>query len=132
MDAGDPRSSSASSGSPTTCSARRWPTAGAAAAFLLGDAAHLTPPFIGQGMGAGLRDANNLAWKLAGVIHRALEPTALDSYELERKPHARTMITTAIGIGLAMTAEEPSGKRCEGWCSPEHTSSRASARHRRA
>ena len=52
--------------------ADRWRRGGV---FLLGDAAHLTPPFIGQGMGAGLRDANNLAWKLAGVIHRALEPT---------------------------------------------------------
>ena len=42
--------------------------------FILGDAAHLTPPFIGQGMGAGLRDAANLAWKIAGVHHGTLAP----------------------------------------------------------
>ena len=100
--------------------ADRWRRGGV---FLLGDAAHLTPPFIGQGMGSGLRDANNLAWKLAGVIHRTLEPSALDSYELERKPHARTMITTAIGIGLAMTGGGAAAERCEGWCFRRHTSS---------
>jgi 3-(3-hydroxy-phenyl)propionate hydroxylase len=71
--------------------------------FLLGDAAHLTPPFIGQGMGAGLRDAMNLAWKLAGVLHGDLPEAVLDSYETERKPHARQMIQLARGIGLAMT-----------------------------
>ncbi len=72
--------------------------------FLLGDAAHLTPPFIGQGMGAGLRDAMNVAWKLAGVITDDLSPSVLDTYELERKPHARTMIGLALGMGWAMTA----------------------------
>ncbi|MFI5507185.1 bifunctional 3-(3-hydroxy-phenyl)propionate/3-hydroxycinnamic acid hydroxylase [Mycobacterium sp. NPDC051804] len=72
--------------------------------FLLGDAAHLTPPFIGQGLGAGLRDAMNLAWKLAGVIAGELPPDALDSYEQERKPHARSMIRLALGVGWAMTA----------------------------
>jgi 3-(3-hydroxy-phenyl)propionate hydroxylase len=72
--------------------------------FLLGDAAHLTPPFIGQGMGAGLRDAMNLAWKLAGVIRGDLSTSVLDTYEQERKPHARTMITLALGMGWAMTA----------------------------
>jgi 3-(3-hydroxy-phenyl)propionate hydroxylase len=72
--------------------------------FLLGDAAHLTPPFIGQGMGAGLRDAMNLAWKLAGVITGDLSPGLLDTYEQERKPHARTMINLALGMGWAMTA----------------------------
>jgi 3-(3-hydroxy-phenyl)propionate hydroxylase len=72
--------------------------------FLLGDAAHLTPPFIGQGMGAGLRDAMNLAWKLAGVLNDDLSPSLLDTYEQERKPHARTMINLALGIGWAMTA----------------------------
>ncbi len=87
-------------------------------AFLLGDAAHLTPPFIGQGMGAGLRDANNLAWKLAGVVHGALEPTALDSYEVERRPHARAMISTAIGMGLAMTGGGAVGEALRGLVFP--------------
>jgi 3-(3-hydroxy-phenyl)propionate hydroxylase len=72
--------------------------------FLLGDAAHLTPPFIGQGMGAGLRDAMNLAWKLAGVLDATLPADILDSYEQERKPHARHMIRLALGVGRAMTA----------------------------
>lgn len=72
--------------------------------FLLGDAAHLTPPFIGQGLGAGLRDAMNLAWKLAGVINGSLPPRLLDTYQQERKPHARTMIHLAQSMGWAMTA----------------------------
>lgn len=71
--------------------------------FLLGDAAHLTPPFIGQGMGAGLRDAMNLAWKLAGVLEGTLPEQALGTYELERKPHAHAMIRLAKLVGAAMT-----------------------------
>ncbi len=72
--------------------------------FLLGDAAHLTPPFVGQGMGAGVRDAMNLAWKLAGVLDGTLGPDILDTYEQERKPHARKMIGLALMVGRAMTA----------------------------
>src|SRR6185437_9730737 len=72
--------------------------------FILGDAAHLTPPFIGQGMGAGLRDATNLAWKLAAAINGWLPETALDTYEQERIPHARYMIRYALAVGAAMTA----------------------------
>ena len=72
--------------------------------FLLGDAAHLTPPFIGQGLGAGLRDAVNLAWKLAAVVTGELPDMALDTYQQERKPHARAMIRLALGVGWAMTA----------------------------
>jgi 3-(3-hydroxy-phenyl)propionate hydroxylase len=72
--------------------------------FLLGDAAHLTPPFIGQGMGAGLRDAMNLAWKLAGALDGTLSADILDTYEQERKPHARSMIRLALGIGRCMTS----------------------------
>lgn len=72
--------------------------------FLLGDAAHLTPPFVGQGMGAGLRDAMNLAWKLAGVLTGTLPSDVLETYEQERKPHARHMIRLALAVGRAMTA----------------------------
>lgn len=71
--------------------------------FLLGDAAHLTPPFIGQGLCAGLRDAMNLSWKLAGVIGGHLPARVLDSYQRERKPHARAMIMLALMIGYSMT-----------------------------
>ena len=72
--------------------------------FLLGDAAHLTPPFVGQGLGAGLRDAANLAWKLAGVLDGSLSIALLDTYEQERRPHARHMIGLALGVGRSMTA----------------------------
>ena len=71
--------------------------------FILGDAAHLTPPFIGQGMGAGVRDAANLAWKIAGVHDGTLAADVLDTYELERKPHTRHMIRLALSVGWAMT-----------------------------
>ena len=71
--------------------------------FLPGDAAHLTPPFIGQGMGAGVRDAANLAWKLAGVLDGSLPEGLLDTYQAERKPHARALIRLARLVGMAMT-----------------------------
>ena len=71
--------------------------------FLLGDAAHLTPPFIGQGLAAGLRDADNLAWKLAYVLTGRAGPDLLDSYETERRPHARALIKKAVRVGWAMT-----------------------------
>ena len=80
--------------------ARRWRDR---RLFLLGDAAHLTPPFIGQGMGAGMRDALNLTWKLAGVLAASLPKSVLDTYQAERKPHATTMIRLAKLIGSAMT-----------------------------
>lgn len=78
--------------------------------LLLGDAAHLTPPFVGQGLGAGLRDAHNLAWKLAAVRRGALPEQALDSYQAERAPHVRELVWTAIGIGVAMSGGGAAGQ----------------------
>jgi 3-(3-hydroxy-phenyl)propionate hydroxylase len=74
--------------------------------FLLGDAAHQTPPFIGQGLGSGLRDVHNLVWKLALALRRTdqrADDLLLDSYQAERRPHARALIRLAVVAGWAMT-----------------------------
>ena len=67
--------------------------------FFLGDAAHMTPPFLAQGMCQGIRDAANLLWKLALVNRRMATSALLDSYEQERAPHVRqtTLVTKALG-----------------------------------
>ena len=67
--------------------------------FLLGDACHQTPPFMGQGMCAGIRDAANLAWKLALVRHAGAHDGLLDTYERERKPHVKTLVGFAKKAG---------------------------------
>jgi 3-(3-hydroxy-phenyl)propionate hydroxylase len=70
--------------------------------FLAGDAAHLMPPFAGQGMNSGVRDAQNIAWKIAAVVTNSLGPGLLDTYELERRSHAAQMIELAIRMGRVM------------------------------
>ncbi len=69
---------------------------------LHGDAAHLTPPFAGQGMNSGVRDATNYAWKLASVIKGELGPALLETYELERRMHAWALIEMATRMGRVM------------------------------
>lgn len=70
--------------------------------FLAGDACHLTPPFAGQGMNSGLRDAHNLAWKLAWVLARRAPPSLLETYEQERRDHVGAMIQLALRMGRIM------------------------------
>jgi 3-(3-hydroxy-phenyl)propionate hydroxylase len=71
--------------------------------FLAGDAAHITPPFAGQGLVSGLRDAANLAWKLAWAIEGRAAASILDSYDVERRPHATKMIDLARRAGFVIT-----------------------------
>jgi 3-(3-hydroxy-phenyl)propionate hydroxylase len=81
--------------------------------LIAGDAAHQTPPFMGQGMCAGIRDASNLAWKLEAVIRGAAPQSLLDSYESERSPHVREFIQTAVRLGgvIQTTDAEVAKKR---------------------
>ena len=89
--------------------------------LIAGDAAHLTPPFMGQGMCTGIRDAANLAWKLTEVLQHPQNHPLLASYQAERSSHAQAYIETAIQLGglinsmdreraLQMAHDQSSGK----------------------
>ncbi len=79
--------------------------------FLAGDAAHMTPPFMAQGMVGGLRDALNLAWKLRRVLASESPATLLDSYMQERQPHMRQTIVTAMELGRIICERDPERAR---------------------
>lgn len=76
-------------------------------AFLLGDAAHMMPPFAGQGLNSGIRDAANLSWKIADVLHDRLAPAALESYQKERKSHAAATVRLSQRLGRVVMSTNP-------------------------
>ena len=75
--------------------------------LLAGDAAHQTPPFAGQGMCAGIRDAANLAWKLGRIVRGQATPDILDTYQTEREPHVRATIGMAMMMGQTVCITDP-------------------------
>jgi 3-(3-hydroxy-phenyl)propionate hydroxylase len=79
--------------------------------FLAGDAAHMTPPFMAQGMCQGIRDAANLAWKLELVLAGKAGEALLDSYQAERRPHVRATTETAKGLGRIICELDPERAR---------------------
>ena len=79
--------------------AARWQ---AGRVFLAGDAAHQTPPFLGQGLNSGFRDAVNLGWKLPLVCAGTCHPGLLATYAAERDAHARDLVEWAVAVGKLM------------------------------
>jgi 3-(3-hydroxy-phenyl)propionate hydroxylase len=83
--------------------------------FLAGDAAHMQPPFLGQGMCQGIRDVANLAWKLGSVLRGEVTGPAaaalLDSYGAERKAHVRELTSRIKGIGAVICERDPAKAR---------------------
>lgn len=81
------------------------------ALLLAGDAAHQTPPFLGQGMCAAIRDAANLAWKLDAVVRGRASDHLLDTYESERAPHVHAFIDMAVKLGAIIQTTDPEAAR---------------------
>ncbi|MFW7348378.1 MAG: bifunctional 3-(3-hydroxy-phenyl)propionate/3-hydroxycinnamic acid hydroxylase [Pigmentiphaga sp.] len=75
--------------------------------FLAGDSAHLTPPFLGQGMCSGMRDAINLGWRLDLLLRNAASDELLQGYEEERKPHITQLIEIAMYLGKIICVADP-------------------------
>ncbi len=75
--------------------------------LLAGDAAHLMPPFLGQGLCSGMRDAGNLAWKLDLVLCEAAPDRLLDSYMQERRPHCAEIVAQSVEMGRLMCIVDP-------------------------
>jgi 3-(3-hydroxy-phenyl)propionate hydroxylase len=75
--------------------------------LLAGDAAHQTPPFIGQGMCQGIRDASAVCWRLKAILKDGISDSILDSYTEERKPHVETTTIRTKGLGKEICMLDP-------------------------
>lgn len=75
--------------------------------FIVGDAAHQMPPFAGQGMAAGLRDALNLSWKIDAVLRGAAAPSLLETYTDERTVHVSDFIDFSMSLGRIICITDP-------------------------
>lgn len=75
--------------------------------FLLGDAAHMMPPWAGQGMQSGIRDADNLTWKLCEVLAGRLGDEVLDTYQPERAPHVAAVTEMSQKLGMLIAGRDP-------------------------
>ncbi len=75
--------------------------------LLAGDAAHTMPPYMGQGMCSGIRDALNLSWKLDAVIRGEAGQSLLDTYETERAPHVRRLTEISMAFGDLVLLRDP-------------------------
>jgi 3-(3-hydroxy-phenyl)propionate hydroxylase len=75
--------------------------------FLAGDAAHMMPPFAGQGLNSGIRDAANLCWKIDGALAGSLDDSVLDTYEQERRPNAEATVRLSERLGNTVFTTNP-------------------------
>jgi 3-(3-hydroxy-phenyl)propionate hydroxylase len=75
--------------------------------LLAGDAAHLMPPFLGQGARSGMRDAINLSWRLDLVLSGVLDESFLDLYEVERAPHVERLLAGSVELGKVACERNP-------------------------
>jgi 3-(3-hydroxy-phenyl)propionate hydroxylase len=84
--------------------AKQWMQDGV---VIAGDAAHLMPPFAGQGLCSGIRDVENLTWKLGAILADRANTSLLSSYQAEREPHVRAMIDLAVMMGKVVCVTDP-------------------------
>ncbi|MBH0781002.1 bifunctional 3-(3-hydroxy-phenyl)propionate/3-hydroxycinnamic acid hydroxylase MhpA [Nocardia bovistercoris] len=75
--------------------------------FLAGDAAHLMPPFAGQGMCSGIRDVSNLAWKLDMALGGRADERLLDTYTVERRAHTKAAVLASVRLGRVICVTDP-------------------------